>query len=79
MDKSIRTAGTEPLPAQLRRWTVVGLISSEQAAVILLAERRRCWAPARRSRSTPTGVVACHKAGSGWLGLMRGRRHAMPH
>lgn len=42
----IRSAGADPLAAQLQRWTTDGLLSQEQASAILAAERARLPRPA---------------------------------
>ena len=37
--QAVQPPGIDPLPGQLRRWTADGLITQEQAAAILAAER----------------------------------------
>jgi hypothetical protein len=46
----IQSPGPDPLTAQLRRWTADGLLSQEQAAAILAAERARPPRPALPAR-----------------------------
>jgi hypothetical protein len=48
--RSTRSAGPDPLAAQLQRWTTDGLLSQEQATAILAAERARPPRPAPPAR-----------------------------
>jgi Predicted membrane protein (DUF2157) len=53
--QAIQPAGVDPLAARLRRWAAEGLLTQEQAATILAAERARTTRPAALTR--PVSVV----------------------
>jgi hypothetical protein len=56
--RSTRSAGPDPLAAQLQRWTTDGLLSQEQATAILAAERARPPRPAPPARpARPVSVT----------------------
>jgi hypothetical protein len=53
-----RSAGADPLAAQLQRWTTDGLLTQEQATAILAAERARLPGPAPPARpARPASVM----------------------
>jgi hypothetical protein len=51
-----RSAGADPLAAQLQRWASDGLLSQEQATAILAAERARPPRPAPPARPASVTV-----------------------